>query len=101
MTTKITNYAKAIGKRGDHEYYRWRVFVDESQEVLSQIKSVEYLLHPTFAEPLQVRDDPADKFSLETIGWGVFIIAIRVTFKDGRKEDLRYGLDFGKGWPDT
>ncbi len=100
MSTKVDNYAKPIGKRGDLSYYLWRVFISEPPEVLAQIKSVEYLLHPTFPDPVQIRSDPSDRFALETSGWGVFIIAIRVNFKDGRKEDLRYGLDFGKGWPE-
>ena len=36
----------------------WMIFVDEPLEVLNEIKSVEYVLHPTFPKPLQVRRDP-------------------------------------------
>ena len=99
MTVRINNYSRPTEKRGDLQYYRWMIFVDEPPERLNEIESVEYILHPTFPKPLQVRRDPQDSFALETSGWGEFNIIIRVNFKDGRKEDLKYWLDLTKEWP--
>ncbi len=99
MSVRINNYSRPIEKRGDLQYYRWLVFVDEPSERLNDIEAVEYVLHPTFPKPVQVRRDPEDKFALETSGWGEFNIIIRITFKDGTKEDLKYWLDLKKGWP--
>ena len=55
---KFTNFAKVIGKQHGKTFYSWRVFVDEPDEVLERIDEVQYLLHPTFPDPLQVRTNP-------------------------------------------
>jgi transcription initiation factor IIF auxiliary subunit len=99
VSTKFNNYSMLVGERLSRPYYKWRLFVDEPADRLNQIRSVEYILHPTFPEPVQVRTDPADHFGLETSGWGSFLAAIRVYFKDGRKEDTSYWVDLGKPWP--
>jgi len=91
-----------MGKRGSNEYYQWRVFVDEPIQVLAQIKEVEYLLHPTFPQPSQVRSNPEDRFALESAGWGEFQILITIKYKDGREERGKYQLVLdpqGKPWP--
>lgn len=100
MGIRFNNYAKRTGKKGKYAYFRWKVFVDEDENTLDNIESVEYLLHPTFPVPDQVRSDRDSKFALETSGWGEFDILITVNFKDGRKEDLRYRLDLSKPWPE-
>jgi transcription initiation factor IIF auxiliary subunit len=97
VSVRINNNSKPIEKRGDLQYYQWEIFVDEPPERLNDIESVEYVLHPTFPQPVQVRRDPKDKFALKTSGWGEFNIAVRVTFKDGKKEDLSYRLNLRKG----
>ena len=99
MTIRIDNYARPSDKRSGRQYYRWRVFVDEPAETLDKIRSVEYLLHPTFPQPVQVRSSPEDNFALESAGWGEFSILVRVTYKDGTNEDLDYMLKLNKPWP--
>jgi transcription initiation factor IIF auxiliary subunit len=102
MTVQFNNYSRSVGKRGDNEYYQWRVFVDEPPEVLDQIEEVEYLLHPTFPQPSQVRYNRSDKFALDTAGWGEFQILITVKYKDGRQEREKYWLTLDpqkKPWP--
>jgi transcription initiation factor IIF auxiliary subunit len=101
MTLKFDNYAAEVQGRAGRPYYKWRLFIDEPPDVLDGIKSVEYILHPTFPEPVQVRTDPRDSFALETSGWGSFLAAIRVYFKDGSKEDTSYWVDLRKPWPLT
>ena len=99
MGVKIDDYAKPAGKRGDRDYYHWRVFVDEPDDRLREIESVVYTLHPTFPEPTRTRTDPATKFALETSGWGEFNILVTVRYIDGRKETTQYWLDLSKPWP--
>ena len=96
---RFENYASEVTGRAGQRYYRWRLFVEEPQDVRDRIKSVEYILHPTFPEPVQVRTDPGDNFALETSGWGSFRAAIRIYFKDGTKEDTSYWVDLQKPWP--
>jgi hypothetical protein len=98
---KIDNYARAYRKFDNRQYYQWRVFVDEPADVLKEIAEVQYVLHPTFADPTQKRTDPSTKFALESTGWGEFVILITVRFTDGNIEKATYRLDLSKGWPDS
>jgi len=100
MSVKFKNHATPVGKRAEREFYKWRLFVDEPRDVLEQIKAVEYVLHPTFPEPVQTRTDPENQFALEAAAWGSFMAAIRVYYKDGRKEDTSYWVDLKKKSPD-
>ena len=103
MTIRFNNFARSVGKRGNYEYYQWRVFVDEPPQVLSQIDEVEYLLHPTFPQPSQVRRNQNDKFALETAGWGEFQLLITIKYKNGREEHEKYQLVLDpqeKQWPE-
>jgi hypothetical protein len=96
---KFDNYARSMGAIQNRTFYKWRVFLDEPQSVLDTIADVQYLLHPTFPEPTQVRSDPTNKFALETSGWGEFTIIITVRYKDGSEEKISYHLDLSKKWP--
>jgi hypothetical protein len=96
---RFNNYARSISSIQGRNYYNWRVFVDEPSPVLSQISEVQYLLHPTFPNPLQVRTDPNDQFALESSGWGQFTIQITIRFKDHSTETTSYYLDLTKRWP--
>lgn len=100
MTVRLNNYAKPAGVSSKGaQYYRWRVFVDEPEENLRQIKMVIYSLHATFPNPTQIRDDPDNQFALETSGWGEFNILVTVKFRDGHEEIFEYPLDLSKAWP--
>lgn len=96
---KFNNYAKATFTQQGRTYYKWRVFVDEPNQVLTRIAEVQYLLHPTFPDPLQVRTNPNDKFAVEASGWGQFSIQIMIKYKDRSTESMTYYLDFNKRWP--
>jgi transcription initiation factor IIF auxiliary subunit len=83
---------------GNGRWY-WTVFIKPPPDILDQIESVEYTLHPTFANPVQrVYDkgrDPNQAFPFSAAGWGVFTIKIRVFTKDGQYQDLTHYLHFG------
>lgn len=95
---RFNNYAQKIGTWNGRTYYKWRVFVNESVQVLNTIAEVQYLLHPTFPEPLQVRTNPNDKFAVEATGWGQFLIQISIKYRNQSTVSTSYYLDFTKGW---
>ena len=99
MVVHLNNHAEPIEKRGEYQYFDWRVFVDEPDATLDQIDSVEYFLHPTFPKPYQVSSERASRFTLTTSGWGEFDIAATINFKDGHKEKVKYHLDLSKRLP--
>lgn len=94
------NWARNVAiKRQGQDWYKWRVFVSEPNQVIQQIDAVEYLLHHTFPDPLRRRTNPADKFALESAGWGEFDIYITVFFKNGSRLETSYYLNLSKPWP--
>jgi len=96
---KFNNFAKTDRMFSGRMYYKWRVFVDEPTDVLDKIAEVQYLLHPSFPEPLQVRTKPDDKFAVESSGWEEFNIEITVKYKDKSTVKKSYHLDFDRKWP--
>jgi hypothetical protein len=96
---KFENYARPMGGSSGRPFYQWRVFLDEPPSVLATIAQVQYLLHPTFPEPFQVRTDARTYFALDASGWGSFYILITVRYKDGNEQKLSYYLDLSKKWP--
>ena len=95
---KVNNYAKKVGtlgvERKERNWYQWKIFVDETVEVLDTIESVDYLLHPTFPNPLRTEKDRTTKFAHETAGWGTFLIYVTIHYKDGKEEEVTYLLNF-------
>ncbi len=77
--------------------WNWTVFLHASEEILKQIKCVEYTLHPTFPNPIQSvcsRGAGPRAFPLDASGWGTFAIGIQVFFHDGRRQQLKDTLHF-------
>jgi transcription initiation factor IIF auxiliary subunit len=95
---KINNYAEKIETRNVqgrvYNWYRWMIFIDETEEVLDTIDAVDYLLHQTFSNPQVNVTDRSKKFAFETQGWGTFRVYITVYFKSGEVEETEYVLNF-------
>jgi hypothetical protein len=72
--------------------WKWSVWVDATEEELRQIEYVEYILHPTFAEPNRRVEDRSSKFRLDSSGWGEFTVRAVVMNKEGEKKNLRRWL---------
>jgi transcription initiation factor IIF auxiliary subunit len=87
------NTAKGLG----NGRWSWTVFIKAPLEVLQDIQSVQYTLHPTFPYPVQrvsTIGDLKQPFALSATGWGTFPIQIRVFMKDGQTHDLTHNLNF-------
>ena len=87
------NTSRYVGK----ERWKWTVFIRTSQQVLKDIKCVEYTLHPTFPDPIQTvcsLGNPRHPFGYMGNGWGTFEIPIKVTFKNGKVRSLKHMLTF-------
>ena len=100
MAIRFNNYAKKVGRRGEYNWFKWRLFVDEDDDVLDTIDSVRYVPHPTFPNPSRTTKQQETKFAVNSSGWGSFSVFIDVRFKDGTEYETRYYLDLSKPWPD-
>ena len=74
------------------KWWKWAVWVEGPDEALDRIDFVEWVLHPTFPNPVRTIDNRASKFRLDTGGWGVFWIRARVQLKDGQQTKLEHYL---------
>lgn len=99
MPFHFDNYARHVGSRGDYEWFKWQVFMDEPPPTLARVRSVEYRLHETFPDPIRTSEDAERRFAIDSSGWGEFMILITVYLQDGTEERTRYSLDLGKPWP--
>jgi len=76
-------------------WWDWSVWLSGSDADLEQIKLVEYVLHPTFPEPVQRRADRNSGFRLDGSGWGEFLIHINLFAHDGTVSRLEHWLRLG------
>ena len=72
----------------------WGIWLDESEEVLSEVERVEYTLHRTFPNRIREATSPETQFELTTNGWGTFPIRVAVYFKDGTSYRTVHALKF-------
>lgn len=69
----------------DYEYYKIKIWLDADQpEMLDQIASVVYELHPSFRNAIRVVLNRDDGFALTITAWGEFNIHAEIKFKGGR-----------------
>lgn len=73
--------------------WEWSVWVEGTEADLDEIVEVVYKLHPTFPKPLRTVGNRATKFKLESEGWGVFPIHVKVVLKNGEPLKLKHDLE--------
>jgi len=74
------------------DWWKWSVWVEGSDNELDRIAFVEWILHPTFPNPVRKVGIRQTKFRLDTGGWGVFPIIARIQMQDGSQIQLDYFL---------
>lgn len=78
----------------------WTIFLDADPDTLRQVECVEYVLHPTFPNPVRkVCKKPETKFAYSTNGWGTFTVKVKILNKDRSVEVLNHLLVFQQPAP--
>lgn len=88
MTLKIK---QDFAYRGN-DYWDWAVWLDGTNDELSEVARVTYTLHRTFPNPVRTITDRSTGFRLETSGWGVFRVHVQVEIKDGSTRRMHHDL---------
>lgn len=93
---KFNNDAKSLPNisRGDYTWYEWTIYMDEDDTKLDSVDKVEYHLHPSFPDPIQVVTNRDTKFAFSARGWGTFRIDIVIYLKDGSEAHAHHSLKF-------
>ncbi len=85
---------KSEASRLKEDWWSWKVWVEGRDEVLDQIQSVKYSLHPTFPNPIRVVEDRQSKFELSDRSWVEFAITAQVTTKTGETVSVEHWIEF-------
>ena len=85
---RTANIAEYIGSGR----YNWTVFLLADESTLDTIEYVEYILHPTFPDPIQRSYNRYTKFSFSAAGWGEFDISVTIVYKNGNRKILEHPL---------
>ena len=74
--------------------FSWALEIHGADNHLDMIDAVVYTLHPTFSPQSQKVRSREEYFRLQQVGWGTFIVQIRVQFVDYTVFDGHYSLTF-------
>ena len=97
---RFNNYSRFLREKHDYRVYAWCVFLDEPASVLDQVTAVEYVLHPTFPDPVRRIWEREHCFALLTEGWGTFGVEARVYLADDNIQRTRYRIKLeDDDWP--
>jgi transcription initiation factor IIF auxiliary subunit len=90
MSLRIRNKWQYKG----NDRWDWEAFLeDEGTGELDRVESVEYVLHPTFPNPIRRVNTPQNQFALRTNGWGTFQLKAFVNLKGGKRVKLTHELE--------
>ena len=93
MTLKLRNDWKFTGD----DWWEWNAFLDdEGSGEITEVDYVEYVLHPTFKNPVRKIANPENSFRMKTAGWGIFNLKAFVYMKNGNKMKLDHMLELHK-----
>lgn len=89
MALKLKNRWRYQG----NDRWEWEAFIDdENTGELDKVDLVEYVLHPTFSDPIRRTTDRRNAFALRTAGWGTFELKAFAHLKDGSRKKLTHEL---------
>jgi transcription initiation factor IIF auxiliary subunit len=80
--------------KGGHEHYHLRIWIEGSEEILHNVASVEYLLHPSFKQRVRTSTNRENKFAISIWTYGMFRMNVTLRYSDGHTESLPYRLAF-------
>lgn len=81
MKLKYDLFGKEL-REDNRDLYKSVIYVEADEDTLQKIEKVEYTLHKTFREPLVLRTNREEKFSLAILLWGEFTVKAVAFVKD-------------------
>ncbi|MBC8508548.1 MAG: hypothetical protein ISR58_00520 [Anaerolineales bacterium] len=75
-------YIRQDASPSSEGWWDWAIWLEGSSDDLEDVAYVEYVLHPTFPNPVQKVTNRDSNFRLSARGWGEFNIKARVHFEE-------------------
>jgi transcription initiation factor IIF auxiliary subunit len=80
--------------KGGREHFHVRVWLDEPKEILDDVVSVDYLLHPSFKQRLRTTTDCKNKFAITVWTYGMFLTEVTIHYRNRHSESVSHFLTF-------
>jgi transcription initiation factor IIF auxiliary subunit len=81
-------------KYAGNDRWDWEAFLDDGGTgLLDDVRSVDYVLHPTFPKPLRAITTRDNQFAMQSNGWGTFELKAFVNMKDGSRKKLVHQVE--------
>lgn len=82
-------------KPDGYQHYHVGVWLEgDDERALDRVESVEYTLHPTFAQPVRKSSNRSNDFSVTFWSWGTFTVHARVNLVGGGAVEVAHDLDY-------
>ena len=81
----------------EDDWWDWSAYLTGKD--LDTVKSVEYILHPTFENPVRTVRNRSSGFKMDTNGWGTFPLKAIVHLNDGKEILLKHEIVLRKSPP--
>jgi hypothetical protein len=91
---KIKVISKSEPDKSNVGWYYWKVNIEGSDNVLSSIESIEYILDPTYKHTNKVIKSKDNGFLIKGKGWSDFDLIVLVHFKNGKKLKKYHKITF-------
>jgi transcription initiation factor IIF auxiliary subunit len=74
---------------GKPHYQIFLEIMSDTDPDLNKVEKVIYTLHPTFKNPVRLRENREDHFRLELLAWGWFEVGVTLVMTDGSEIKFR------------
>jgi serralysin len=93
---KMTNKAQFVREKNGKKWYKWTISITGPTNVTQRVRSVRYLLHPTFSPFIVEGNANKPGFPLTRTGWGAFTVRSIITLDNGEIISRSHRLRFPK-----
>ncbi len=88
-TERVKGITPKKFREGGRDHYFVRIFLNpDSSAELDEVDSVQYELHPTFRQRIQVATERANGFEIKIWTYGFFNAKAKIIKKDGSPEPI-------------
>jgi prokaryotic YEATS domain len=79
----VKQYCRFVRETHGSRIYAFCLYIDATNAELNDVSEVEYILDPTFPDPVRTSNDKDHAFAIQSEAWGSFITHIRILTKSG------------------
>lgn len=96
----LQNYSRFDRERHGYRVYSLCIFLNVPMDALDKILAVEYILDPSFPDPVRRNSDRDHCFALQTEAWGAFGMQARIFLTDHSISRANYRIKLKEDdWP--